>query len=398
MGHDDPVADPSDPLGLSEMAQAAATGAGVDPALLGDFLATAVAAVASGTRVRSRDLRRFAQVGRQAATAGVPLRALVDLYLSAAWRLWRRLPTVETNPIDAGEVMLRAIADVTAVLAEGYQLARRDLLHDLQEQRREFVDDLLLGGAHATAGLIDRAARFGVNLAGPHAVLVVLAERPFTDTSPLIGRLERTILGSLADADPLVATRDGRLVIVFAAPDRPAITEVVRRVTGLLPGPRPEGVRLERTANIGEWHLGVGRPGNGAVGIRISYEEAVETLDLGRRVRPEHRVHEASDLLLHRVLARDEIALTELIVATLTPLGQARGGAEPLIDTLDAYFAAGGNASACARSLHLSVRALTYRLDRIRDLTGLDPADPADRFTLQTAVTGYRLLGTDLVR
>ena len=392
------MADPSDPLGLTEVMQEAATGAGVDPALLGDFLPTAVAAVASGTRVRSRELRRFAQVGRQAATAGVPLRALVDLYLSAAWRLWRRLPTVGTNPVDAGEVMLRAIADVTAVLAEGYQLARRDLIHDQEEQRREFVDDLLLGGAHTTAGLIDRAIRFGVDLAGPHAALVVHAEHAFTDTSPQFGRLERTILSTLLDADPLVATRDGRLVVVFAAPNQTACGAVVRRVTGLLPGPRPEGVRLERTANIGDWHLGVGRPGNGPAGIRISYEEAVETLDLGRRVRPEHRVHEAADLLLHRVLARDEIALSELIVATLTPLGQARGGAAPMIDTLDAFFAAGGNASACARSLHLSVRALTYRLDRIRDLTGLDPADPADRFTLQTAVTGYRLLGRDLFK
>ena len=40
-------------------------------------------------------------------------------------------------------------------------------------------------------------------------------------------------------------------------------------------------------------------------------------------------------------------------------------GAEPLLRTLEAYFAAGGNASLTARSLHLSVRALTYRLEKI---------------------------------
>ncbi len=84
--------------------------------------------------------------------------------------------------------------------------------------------------------------------------------------------------------------------------------------------------------------------------------------------------------------------MLELVDVVLTPLVSARGGAEPLLRTLEAYFAAGGNASLSARSLHLSVRALTYRLEKIADLTGRDPTDPAQRFELQTAVLGARLL------
>ncbi len=49
-------------------------------------------------------------------------------------------------------------------------------------------------------------------------------------------------------------------------------------------------------------------------------------------------------------------------------------------------------AAEAARRLSLSVRALTYRLDRVRQLTGADPADPVQRYTLQTAVIGARLL------
>ena len=85
--------------------------------------------------------------------------------------------------------------------------------------------------------------------------------------------------------------------------------------------------------------------------------------------------------------------MRELVDAVLTPLLAARGGPEPLLRTLEAYFQEGGNASSSARSLHLSVRALTYRLEKIADLTGRDPADPAQRFELQTAVLGARLLG-----
>jgi DNA-binding PucR family transcriptional regulator len=49
--------------------------------------------------------------------------------------------------------------------------------------------------------------------------------------------------------------------------------------------------------------------------------------------------------------------------------------------------------TATARKLTLSVRAVTYRIARIRQLTGYDPADPDQRYTLQTAVLGARLLG-----
>jgi DNA-binding PucR family transcriptional regulator len=84
--------------------------------------------------------------------------------------------------------------------------------------------------------------------------------------------------------------------------------------------------------------------------------------------------------------------MAELVLATLGPLTAARGGAQPLLDTLTAYFDSGCVAAEAARRLTLSVRALTYRLERIRKLTGANPADPTHRYMLQTAVIGARLL------
>ncbi len=127
--------------------------------------------------------------------------------------------------------------------------------------------------------------------------------------------------------------------------------------------------------------------------MRLSFEQAQEALELSARLGGSEPVVDAADLLLYRVLVRDETAMRELMDAALAPLAAARGGAEPLLATLEAYFAAGGNASLSARSLHLSVRAMTYRLQKIAELTGRDPADPTHRFELQTAVAGARLLG-----
>ncbi len=381
-------------------AAAAADAGGLDPTLLGDFLPVLVGAVRTGTRLRRSELAGYRDAGRHAAGRGVALRALVDLYLSAAWRLWRHLPEVVKAADDpaavvlAGEVMLRAADDAVAVLTEGYQLARRDLVRAQAAARREFVDDLLLGGTQGLAGLVDRAALFGLGLAGPHAVVVVQAEKPFSDSSPLTGILERSIQGSMADADALVTTKDGALVVIFAAPDRNAIDEVIKGLTSGLPSVSTEsGVKLRRTAAVGAWRIGVGQAHQGPSGVRLSFEQAREALALGLRLGGDERVLNAADLLVQRVLIRDESAMHELVEALLMPLLTARGGAEPLLRTLEAYFAAGGNASLSARSLHLSVRALTYRLEKIATLTGRDPADPAQRFELQTAVLGARLLG-----
>jgi sugar diacid utilization regulator len=394
-----PMSNPELPLEAIAAAAAAEAG-GVDPGLLGDFLPVLVAAVGTGTRLRRGELAGYRDAGRQAAGRGVALRALVDLYLSAAWRLWRHLPQVEHAADDpaavvlAGEVMLRGADDAVAMLTEGYQLARRDLVRAQAASRREFVDDLLLGGAQALATLVDRAALFGLSLAAPHAVVVVQAEKPFTDSSPLTGLLERSIQGAKADADALVTTKDGALVVIFAAPDRSAIDEVIRGLTSGLPETSTEnGVRLRRTAAVGHWRIGVGQAHQGPSGVRFSFEQAQEALDLGRRLGSDKRVLNSADLLVQRVMVRDEAAMRDLVEAVLTPLLTARGGAEPLLRTLEAYFAAGGNASLSARSMHLSVRALTYRLEKIADLTGRDPADSGARFELQTAVLGARLLG-----
>jgi sugar diacid utilization regulator len=385
---------------LQEVASAAAAEAGgVDAALLDDYLQAATLAVATGSRLARRDLGRYRSAGARAAREGVALRALVDLYLSASWRLWRHLPPVLAASQDpdgvvrAGEALLRAADDAVAALTEGYQLERQSVVRLQAAARREFVDDLLGGGADV-AGLVMRGDSLGLDLAGPHAVLVVKAQKPFTDGTPVTGLIERALRGSKGDAGTLVATKEDRLVVVFAAPDRAAVRSVVDSITSVLApvrGGRP--VALHRQAGVGDWQVGVGRPHVGPAGVRASYDEARDALVLAERLGQTTPVVDAEDQLVLRVLLRDEPAMVDLIRAVLVPLAAARGGAAPLVQTLAAYFDSGANAAAAARALHLSVRALTYRLARVAELTGHDPADPAHRFTLQAAVTGARLLG-----
>lgn len=115
-------------------------------------------------------------------------------------------------------------------------------------------------------------------------------------------------------------------------------------------------------------------------------------MELDERLHLEGPVLRVAEPLVYPVLTRDREAMADLFRDTLGPLEEARGGAVPLLETLIAYFDSGGVVAEAARRLALSVRAFTYRLERVRKLTGADQADPVRRYTLQTAVIGAQLL------
>lgn len=381
---------------LERVGQAAARDAGgIDPQLLGGFLPAVVAATAAGRRLRRPELAACVAAGRRAATQGIAMRALVDLYLSAGWRLWRDVPEVGTGDADqvraAALSVLRAADDGVAALVEGYQLALADLGRLHESTKREVLESLLAGGQQAVEAA-GPAADLGLVLTGPVSVLVVRARTGFADTagSVLPVRVERALQGRYGDAQPLVNLHDDDLVCVFAAPDGSAVDLVARAVTAELdtyysgiPGDQTPGRR---------WWGAVSTSRTGAAAVRASHDEARYALEIADRLGLQRPVVDASELAVYRVLLRDRPAVHDLIRGTLGPLTDARAGAAPLLDTLDAYYRTGCVATEAAARLHLSVRAVTYRLARVAQLIGRDPSDPAHRFTVQAAVTAAKLL------
>jgi DNA-binding PucR family transcriptional regulator len=222
----------------------------------------------------------------------------------------------------------------------------------------------------------------------PHQVALAAPSGRLAEAEAAIGPLERAVVEGIGDRDVLVATKDGCIVVVAPVHAATARTPAPTRSLGAL-----MHEELARTSPGVPWRITVGRSHPGSYGIARSYEEAREALTLTARLHLDTPVIHAEELLIYRVLLRDQPAIAELIDTVLSPLTKARGGPEPLLVTLEAYFASGCVVTDTARRLHLSVRAVTYRLDRISTLTGYDPTDPAQRFTIHAAVLGARLRG-----
>ncbi|MCU7730974.1 helix-turn-helix domain-containing protein [Actinoplanes sp. KI2] len=391
-----PAATDADGQWLADVAAAASRDAGNVPvALLGDYLPLLADAAISGRKPKRAELDAVEALGRKAAEQGISAGRVVQLYLSAARRLWQELPEVVRSRDReavraAASAVLHVIDQAVATLAEGYAVARRDLVRHEETLRRELVDDLLRGDSDL-GGVVDRAEPFGLDLARVHQVALAAPSRRLPDTDAAISALEAVIFDRLGDRDVLVATKDGLLVVLAPAdttdPDGGPSGHDTSEDLGRLMHDQ-----LRRLPRGRPWRIAVGRPHPGLYGIARSYEEAREALTMAGRLRVPTPVVNARDLLIYRVLLRDQPAMVELVRAVLSPLSRARGGAEPLVATLQAYFDAGGVATETAKRIHVSVRTVTYRLERVHTLTGYDLADPAHRFTLQAAVLGARAL------
>ncbi|WP_250032799.1 PucR family transcriptional regulator [Paractinoplanes maris] len=390
------VADGDEQWLVAVAAGASRDAGGVPVALLGDYLPLLADAAITGRKPKRAELDAVEALGRRAAEQGISAGRVVQLYLSAARRLWQDLPEVVRSRDReavraAATAVLHVVDDAVATLAEGYAVARRDLVRREEALRRELIDDLLRGDSDLGA-LVERAEPFGLDLARVHQVALAAPSRRLPDTDAAISALEAVIFDRLGDRDVLVATKDGLLVVLAPADASNPDSAPPRRSAAADDLGHLMHDQLRRLPRGRPWQIAVGRPHPGLYGIARSYEEAREALTMAARLRVASPVVSARDLLIYRVLLRDQPAIVELVHAVLSPLTGARGGAEPLVTTLHAYFDTGGVATETAKLIHISVRAVTYRLERVRTLTGYDPADPAHRFTLQAAVLGARAL------
>ncbi|MFE9749409.1 PucR family transcriptional regulator [Saccharothrix saharensis] len=366
--------------GVAEMASRDAQGVPAD--LLDGYLEELDGISTTRKPFRPEQLRVRREVGARAAERGISLHGVIDLHLSATWLAWRSLSGVRrATGADAvraaGEAVFKAADAAVTAIAEGYEEAQRWAVRREESFRREFVDDLLDG--RNLGQLAERAERFGLRLAGSTVVAAVRSAQPLVDGGEVARAVETSLNLRPDSRDVLVTTKEGLLVCV--APD--TMTDV------------PDEFVRQVAAALGSdttWRVGLGRAHPGPGGVVRSFEQARYALDIAERLGLPGRLHKAVDLLVYRVLLRDRAALEDLVSVVLQPLRGARGGAEPLMETLAAYFANGQVAAACARQLHLGVRTVTYRLQRVADLTGYSVDDPAQALSLHVAVLGAKLL------
>ncbi|MDB5076646.1 MAG: hypothetical protein JWO42_2825, partial [Chloroflexi bacterium] len=139
--------------------------------------------------------------------------------------------------------------------------------------------------------------------------------------------------------------------------------------------------------------VGVGRICRALIDYRQGFEQAQEALRVARSTRAPDGVAAFDRLGAARYLAglaaesptetpqdRFQQAIEEL---SMHDARRASG----LLETLTAFLAAGGNIARTAERLYVHRNTLVQRLDKIQDLTGLDPRESDHWLALQIVLT-----------
>ncbi len=135
--------------------------------------------------------------------------------------------------------------------------------------------------------------------------------------------------------------------------------------------------------------LAAGEPGRGLEGLRRALEQARDALFLGLRLFGEGRSYLHREMGLYRLLRHLQGTddLHHFLDRTLAALlAYDEEHETELVATLRVLLEQGRNISATAKAMHLHRNSLVYRLDRIREISGLDPTEPEDAFTLRLAL------------
>ncbi len=323
------------------------------------------------------------------------------------------------RPLDV--VPVRAGADVLGLLAVGVgshdvdpEGRRRALEHgstvlavELSKERAaaeverrlrgDLVEEVLAGGLEADEA--ERVARQAERLGHrfPQRAWVLALEPDDDTTEAALGargqqdRLDGALSGLIRSRMPGALTLVRSASAVLLVPDEVSgdLASVEKLAAQVLAAAAP--VMKPGTASVG-----IGNLANGVGELARSHLEARQAVRLTRRAGGRGRVSSYRSLGAFRLLleVQSPDALRRFVSELLGPLLQyAQSRDTPLLETLEALSAERWIRRAAARQLGIHINSMTYRVERIEALTGLQLDDPETRVALSIALRARAMLG-----
>ena len=331
-----------------------------------------------------------ADAARNARSVTFPLRVNgVPCHLSVA-------ETIGGEPVSphVRRLLVELAVDQAALLL---RLPNQEALKD------RFIHELLKGATGNEADALREGQILGMELARPRAVLLVDAGAYLLDDGRApehaVRRRAQVVIASIVryfelPSDTICAHIGAGEVAVLKAIRREDLTLWLDRTRPARASASWANVEALKSAAVGlrerlaadtgaEITIGVGRYHPRIRGLARSYQDARAALALGRRLFGAGKAYSLDELgAAAFVGVADDRTRRELADRLLAPLDD-----EPdLVRTLERFFARDCSLVETARDLTIHRNTLGYRLDKVAQLTDLDPRHFGDAVQLRLAM------------
>jgi sugar diacid utilization regulator/putative methionine-R-sulfoxide reductase with GAF domain len=328
--------------------------------------------------------------------AGRPARALDVVPVRAGPDVLGLLAvSVDEKTVDSAG-RRRALEHGSTVLA--LELSKERATAEVERRLRgDLVEEVLAGALDADEAerVARQAERLGHRL--PQRAWVIVLEPDDDETEAALGargeldRLDAALNGLIRSRMPGTLTIVRSASAVFLVPDEVAsdLATVEKLAGQVLAAAAP--VMKPGTASVG-----IGNLANGVSELARSHVEARQALRLTRRAGGRGRVASYRSLGAFRLLleVQSPDALRRFVnelLGTLLEYAQSRD--TPLLETLEALAAARWVRRAAARQLGIHINSMSYRVERIQTLTGLQLDEPETRVAISIALRARAMLG-----
>lgn len=298
---------------------------------------------------------------------------------------------VLAEPLDEGisphwaRVLIETLVD---------QAITRMQLPNRQEFKNKFIHDLLRGYTQDQENVLRTGQLLGMDLNLPRAVILIDAAdyilggdecQSETGEARIPRRAQVVIKGVVnffhLPNDTICAyIGDGEIVVLKASSthdleawtdtEEEGVSSSWTNLTALKRAASALLAKLRHETGGASISIGIGRYHPEIVGLARSYQDARAALALGQLFHGPNQVH-CLDALGNAAFVGvgDERTKIDLAMHLLSPLDH-----EPeLLQTLDMFFACDCSPTTTAERLCIHRNTLSYRLDKITSLTGLDP-------------------------
>lgn len=301
------------------------------------------------------------------------------------------------NPEEVRQVGQLVKEMVELMIQESYLYTRLQLEN---RAREAFIQEVLSNRSpEKYQELVDRGSILGINLQIPR-ICILMNIRKFSGTSPSFGdRYSRQKEGELLlleikdrVLDTIISSNrtDGNDLVQYGGGDRFIILKemegdapealIKQKAVEFCKGLKEE---IERKFSV-ETSWGIGRLYRGSDALYQSFRDALAALSICAKYEHVGDVVHVDEVTIENIVSSIPGEQMEQLLKGFAPLVNLPGRIRrDLMETLEAFFECNMNASDAARKLYMHRNTIIYRLNKIKEVTGLDP------FTFRDAVQLY---------
>ncbi|KUO51070.1 MAG: hypothetical protein APF76_16375 [Desulfitibacter sp. BRH_c19] len=265
----------------------------------------------------------------------------------------------------------------------------------------DFLDKLLDGNLKSVKHLNRRAAHFGLDHTKNFTIVIMEIDdfailknqktnRELIEIKKLIQSYAKSCLYFQQHKTMLKYRSDKLCILCQLAKD--CTKEHLDNMAKQLQKAVKDNLAISVSVGFGKYHANLGD-------LPVIYKEAEKALSIGKKLWKKEYTVFYEDLGVYKLFANVEGKgeLNSYYHSTVHPLMRHdKEYSSDLMMTLEAFLDNNGSIKETSENLYLHRHTLRYRLNKIKEITNLDPQDCQDRFKLQMGIVVHHLLSDGL--